>query len=974
MRIAIQLYSDDGIQSVLEAYEEMSRQYYTHASPTIFNGGMKIPQMSSCFLYTIDDNLESILSGVVEGGLISKASGGLGLDISRIRHSEIGSSGISNGIIPMLRLYNEMAKYCDQGGKRKGAINIYNRPHHIDIVPFVDIVKKKGDVNSRAHDINTTIWSSWLFWKRVRGKEKWTLFCPAKTKELNELWGEEFERKYVEFEVLAEEKEKKYEASLAKVKTLEKELSINERPNNEYYQRSKIELSEAKRNRIVHKVVRADDILKNIVETQRNAGMPYIMHGDAVNIKSNHRHLGYIKSSNLCLEICEYTSNEEIASCLAGDTLIQTEYGLKRIEDFKESKVRTLFPNDQTFTYSENLSDADLIKQGKRWVYKIETDIGIYIKATHDHLFLTYDSKNDKYDWTPVYLLNDDIEILMSLNNKKYSIIDEAFESGKRVSQSDLLEKVLKYDSFDNQASMIIGYLTRNCEADLNKVETYYLNVEKHNVNNLMNLMFNIGIIPIYVNDLFMISGISAQKLKNFSQMNKVVEDYEEQNFLMIKIKDIKPLEEQEVYDLYVPDRNHFVANSFVSHNCNLASVSLKKFVNKKLDRNKDFKEDLTVSFDFENLGKISRSVTRNLNKVIDKNWYPLDDTNFSKGKISDANFKHRPIGIGVSGFAETIYGLDLTFESPETKILNKAIFACMYFNCIIESIILALNYGPYKSFDGSPFSEGKLQFDLWKEEFMIKGPNSLRKAEDDEPCQPNMWNQKEFKLPNGDIILPTWEDLKRCMKLYGVRNSLFLALMPTASTAQILKNTETTEAPLSNLYSRKVLNGAYPVLNMYLVDDLKEIGCWNENTVKFLVANEGSLNGFGRYVKEKYKNFTEHERLDYLEKKYKTMWELKQGLFLRLAADRGRYIDQSQSTNVYLKDPQNEELYALHLQTDMLGLKTGMYYLRSRAAAETVKFTADTDLLKYVNNNMITTQNQEQYCSRDNPNCLSCQ
>jgi ribonucleoside-diphosphate reductase subunit M1 len=201
---------------------------------------------------------------------------------------------------------------------------------------------------------------------------------------------------------------------------------------------------------------------------------------------------------------------------------------------------------------------------------------------------------------------------------------------------------------------------------------------------------------------------------------------------------------------------------------------------------------------------------------------------------------------------------------------------------------------------------------------------------------------------------------------------------MPTASTAQILQNTETTEAPMSNLYSRKVLNGAYPVLNMYLVNDLRQIGCWNEHTVKFIIANEGSVKGLCEYVLGNTNLFGVNQvyesRLRFLESKYKTMFEYKQGLFLRLAADRGRYIDQSQSTNIYLKDPRNEELMALHLQTDMLGLKTGMYYLRSAPSEEPIKFTADPSLVSSISNKYLISDEAPKCDNLDeNGVCLSC-
>jgi ribonucleotide reductase alpha subunit len=917
--------------------------------------------------------------GVVEGGLISKASGGLGLDVSRIRHSKINTSGLSSGIVPMLRLYNEMARYCDQGGKRKGAICINNRPHHIDILPFIDIVKKKGDKDARAHDINTSIWSSWLFWKRVRQQGVWTLFCPAHTPELNHIYGEEFEKKYMEFEELAEKRENEFKVAQNKLEALEAEIPLSERATHPKLLEVRDELMACKTARINHRVMKAQDLLKAIVEAQRNAGMPYIMHGDASNIKSNHRHLGYIRTTNLCQEIIEYTSNEEIASCLTGETLVLTSTGLQRIDSIGSSPVYTPFASDQNLSLTSSFTDSIRLDRGLKEVYLVKTNGGPSFRATADHLFLVKEGGSVPM-WKRVDQMTVSSELIVPLPTipgcEDWS--SDVFEMGRRTQEKDLLTCILSSGSYVSQCGLILGYVLGKAKVadgviDL-KIEDWSL------VEPLFVGLLSMGIAPYKTNVGIVVSGWSAKRLYSICGLPYKWEVPEQPLFLTYQVDQIMYDGFEKVYDLYVPNVHHFCANGFISHNCNLASISLKKFVKGPVDHTASIDHQLPLQYDFDLLGKVSQSVTRNLNKVIDHNWYPLDDLVASKGKISVTNKKHRPLGIGVSGLAEAIYGLDLLFDGPETKLLNKAIFACMYYNCLIASIELALVHGPYESFPGSPFSEGKLQFDLWKEEFQIKGPNALRKAEDDEPLEPCIWGQQPVILSNGDTVLPTWDDLKRCVKAYGTRNSLFLALMPTASTAQILQNTETTEAPMSNLYSRKVLNGAYPVLNMYLVSDLKQIGMWNEHTVKFIIANEGSVKGLGNHIVNNPTLFgtltpDASSRLMYLESKYKTMFEYKQGLFLRLAADRGRYIDQSQSTNIYLKDPRNEELMALHLQTDMLGLKTGMYYLRSAPSEEPIKFTADPSLVSSISNKYLISDDSGTKCNNldENGSCLSC-
>jgi ribonucleotide reductase alpha subunit len=1135
LRKAAQMYADEGVEMVLKTFFDLSEQYYTHASPTIFNAGMKKPQMSSCFLYTIEDDLKSILGGVVEGGLISKLSGGLGLDISRIRHSEIGTVGASAGIVPMLRLYNEMVRYCDQGGKRKGAITIYLRPHHIDIFEFIDVVKKTGDQYSRAHDINTAIWFPWIFWKRVVADEKWTLFCPAKTPLLNDVWGQEFEKQYEEYEKQAVLKEKAYLELKSKLEKSD--------PNDPGHVHLKESYFQSKRDRIIHKVVKARDLLDEVIKTQRKTGMPYVMHGDACNMKSNQKNLGMIRSSNLCvapdtkiltrdgyvvisevvdqevevwngsefsrvtvkntgkvdkllhvkltnglflkctyehkflmpsgitgrnydpkkahrcearflqkgdrlsnflipigytnpfsqqpeeptkkgitsvqdltvesidiiegetdtycftephnnagvfngiltgqcLEIIEHTSKDEIASCLTGDTLIRTKHGLKRIDECDGEEVFVPFISDEDIGEDPTYVKSKLIDQGYKPVYKLDLACGITLKATEDHQFLTQIGPED-FRWKHVRDLEQHDRLVIRHDSKPVQIDSHFNEGANLKDEHDLLSSLQKVGSDANaQASILLGFLHKRQQLTSFKLE---------NAQQLIPYFMDMGLVPLLYHspERLVLLGQSTKRLAHllnipYEDETGTEDDSNESNeFSSSLLYRPELIGEEKVWDLYVPDRHHFLANGVVSHNCNLASISLKKFAKGYIDHTKPFMDEMRQKVDFDKLGEISESVTRNLNKVIDHNFYPLDESGegfFKEGKISTTNKKHRPLGIGVSGFAELIYGLDLLPTCEETRWVNKCVFACMYFHSLVESVKLSLIHGPYESFKGSPMSEGKLQFDLWKEEFQIKGPNALRKAEDDEPIDPSLWGQKKIHLANGDVIEPTWESLKSAIMKNGCRNSLHIALMPTAGTSAVIAQgaTETTEFPMANLYSRKLMNGAYPIINYFMVNDLKQIHLWDENTAQYLSANDGSLKGFTKYVQsrsnESSVNAEMINRLTYLEKKYATMWEIKQSWLLKLAADRGRYIDQSQSTNIYLADATDDVLKAVHLQTDMLGLKTGMYYLRSRAAMEPIKFTTDPEIMNFVSNKLVEKTAEPAACNRNDPQCLSCQ
>ena len=585
MRVAIGIHMDD-MDSVLETYNLLSEKWFTHATPTLFNAGTPKPQLSSCFLLTMkEDSIDGIYDTLKQCAKISQSAGGIGLSIHNVRATGSyikGTNGVSNGIIPMLRNFDMTARYVDQGGgKRKGSFAIYLEPWHSDIFEFLQLKKNHGKEELRARDLFYAMWIPDLFMKRVESNSDWSLFSPDEAKDLHETYGEEFEKLYEKFE-----KEGK-----------------------------------------ARKTVKAQDLWFEILEAQIETGNPYILYKDACNIKSNQKNLGTIKSSNLCTEIVEYTSPDEVAVC-------------------------------------------------------------------------------------------------------------------------------------------------------------------------------------------------------------------------------------------------------------NLASIALNKFV----------KDDMT--YDHKKLYEITKVITKNLNKVIDVNYYPVEEAR-------NSNMRHRPIGIGVQGLADTFILMRHAFDSPEAKKLNEEIFETIYFGAMEASMEIAKKEGTYKTYEGSPVSKGIFQFDMWG-----IAPSSKR------------WD---------------WTKLKREVKKHGVRNSLLLAPMPTASTSQILGNNECFEPYTSNIYTRRVLSGEFIVVNKHLLKDLIKLNLWNESMKDRLMEANGSIQGI-------------KEIPDDIKLLYRTVWEVSQKSIIDMAADRGAYICQSQSMNIHMQDANFGKLTSMHFHAWKKGLKTGLYYLRTKAAADAIKFTIVKD------------------------------
>ena len=585
MRVAIQLHGNN-MSRVQETYDALSQGYFIHATPTLFNSGTQHPQLSSCFLLTMKaDSIKGIYETLSDCAQISKWAGGIGLSIHNIRArgSRIaGTNGESTGIVPMLKVFNDTAKYVNQGGKRNGSFAIYLEPWHADIEDFLRLKLNQGAEEDRARDLFYGLWIPDLFMKRVEEDAEWTLMCPHECPGLADVWGEEFETLY-----------KIYEAD-----------------------------GKGRRK------IPAKKLWQMVLDAQIQTGTPYLCYKDAANSKSNQQHLGTIKSSNLCTEIMEYTAPDETAVC-------------------------------------------------------------------------------------------------------------------------------------------------------------------------------------------------------------------------------------------------------------NLGSLALPKFI-----------ED--GKFNFAKLRFYTEILARNLDIVIDKNFYPTQECRTS-------NMKHRPIGIGIQGLADVFAILRLPWTSKEAAELNREIFENIYFAAVNQSVSRCQQTyqeetSHHISYHGSPASKGKLQYDLWKE------------------------------TPVTDYL--DWGQLKINLNLYGIRNSLLVAPMPTASTSQILGNNECFEPFTSNLYTRRVLAGDFVVVNKYLVEDLVKLGLWTSETRTAIIANNGSIQGM--------------DLPSDICELYKTAWEIPQKILINMARDRAPFICQSQSLNLFLTEPSYAKMSSMHFYAWKAGLKTGCYYLRTQAVSSAQKFTVE--------------------------------
>jgi ribonucleoside-diphosphate reductase alpha chain len=937
MRVAIGIHGwdNDGLDAK-ETYEYMSRGYFTHATPTLFNAGTQSPQMSSCFLMGLEDSVEGIYNGLKDAAHISKHSGGIGIHIHdiRSRNSYIRKTGgRSSGILPMLKVFNETARYINQGGKRNGSFAMYLEPHHPDIFEFLDAKRPQGSEEAKARDLFFAMWISDLFMERVKNDSNWTLFCPDTCPRLSDVWGDEYRTLY-----------EQYESENLGVKT-----------------------------------IKARDLWEQIITTQIETGGPYMLYKDSVNKKSNQKNVGTIKSSNLC--------------CVTGDTMILTDNGHIKIselqgktanvwngETFSESSVfkthdnaeiidvkfsdgmtlnctrnhkfvlhNPLNSNENVIKYAEDLKPGDkLVKCSFPVIDNIKDTIDYpytngYFAGRGEYLDLTentYDSSEAKrkrsnveekkpcisfryYHRHPLSLI-DNFEGCIPSNYKHYKIL--ILDSDKTLPRNF----IPKNCSLQCKLDWFAGYCDANGEiANKNGCQTLQLYSDSPkfladiklmlqtcgvNANIAVDCIENSGEPILYEQNsrvfgsdtlhYLTLSSFDMHFLINlglrFKKLN--VNGYmPTRNYVKyISVQNVFETKKYaETFCFNEPEKHMGIFNGIYSHNCeiteysdteeyavcNLASIALPKLVKENGD------------FDFDLLQKITKILVGNLNKIIDKNYYPLE-------KCKKSNLRHRPIGLGVQGLADAFVKMGLPFDSMGAKLLNKHIFQTIYYASVEASADLASIHGSYETFENSPSNQGQFQFDMWNVE------------------------------PDNDLGLD-WETLREKMKA-GMRNSLLVAPMPTASTSQILGCNECFEPYTSNIYTRRTLAGEFTVINQVLIRELIKLKMWNEKMKSRIIIHEGSIQNINCIP-------------DRLKDLFKTAWEIKQKCILDMAIERGPYICQSQSLNVFVKTPTFAILNSLHTYGFENGLKTGTYYIHSRPASKAQNFTIDPNVEKEI-------------------------
>lgn len=858
LRVAIAIHTTD-IPNIQKTYNLSSQKYFTHASPTLFNAGTKNGSFASCYLLSINDSMKGIYKCLSDCALISKYAGGIGVHISNIRSKGSvirGTNGVSDGIVKMLKVFNETALYSNQSGKRNGSIAIYIEPWHADILDFVELPLKHGDDKKRARDLFYALWIPDLFMKQVELDEDWYLMCPDTCKGLNEEYGEAFENLYWKY--------------------------VNE---NKY-----------------KKKIKARMLWDKILTTQIETGLPYISYKDAVNKKSNQKNLGTIKSSNLCV---------------SGDTLLLTETGYH--------EIKNLVNQEHNVWNGEKFSKVNVVQTGKNQkLIKVKLSNGLSLKCTKYHKFYYYNNQGnveqiEAKDLQPeMRLLECEFPVLDLEKQEKSKYKQGMYKNNVKTPYNSNLNEKLEWIKMlleDN----ITAYNANNNTIDIVNIDYSFLyntfllfqslnikvKIEKlYNIQNLDNVYDSY---PIECYKLSLnkenTEKLSKLNIKHslISQVNKTDSKNES---IFLTVKEIETVHQlQNTYCFTENERGMGVFNGILTGQCNeiniyssedqygtcnLASISLPAFIK-------------NGNFDYANLEEIAGQLIINLNKIIDETFYSTPES-------ERANKLHRPVGLGVSGFSNVLYELKIPFESQEAKDINIKIFETIYYGSLKMSCELAKKDGPYTSFQGSDFSKGILQFD---------------------------YNENKDSILTGRY---NWDLLKEEIKKHGVRNSLLTALMPTASTSQILNNFESFEPITRNIFMRSVLSGDFSIVNRHLIKDLMELGIWNKEFFNKFKQNYGSIQSF--------KEIPENLRL-----LYKDIYEIPQKVLIDLSRDRQNFVDQSQSLNIYFQNPTIKKLTSMHFYGWKQGLKTGMYYLRSDSATQSEQFTVEQKLMCSIQN-----------------------
>jgi ribonucleoside-diphosphate reductase alpha chain len=915
LRVAVGLWYPD-MDRIRTTYTLMSSKAFTHATPTLFNSGTPRPQLSSCFLIAMKgDDLSLIFDTLKDCAQISKYAGGIGLHVHNIRAQGTriaGTNGIADGLLPMLRVFNNTARYVNQGGRRSGSFAIYLEPWHADTPAFLKMKSNTGSEEERARDLFYALWIPDLFMRRVEAAGKWSLFCPHEAPGLADVTGPEFDALYERYE----------------------------------------------REGRAKKVVDAQKIWSDIIVSQIETGTPYMLYKDAANAKSNQKNLGVIKSSNLCV---------------APETLILTDQGHLPIQSLNGKEVNVWNGNEWSKTTVQKTGESQKL-------ISVALSNGAKLQCTPYHKFLVRSDYSDKgpikdASRIPANELksgmklakhdlictkgNADEDIIHAYTHGFFCGDGTVSGSSKVISLYGEKKKLLSKLAVTSTSGVEDATGRLNCIVDKHIPEKFYVPVNSSLQCRLQwfaGLCDADGSISVNgTNESIQVASIHFDFLDKIRLMiqtlgvhSKVTKAFDMRKVMLPdghggqKLFDCKPLwrllisssglyklkelgftcnrlsftarkparnAEQFITVVSVEDNgriddtycfneplNHAgVFNGVLTGNCteiieysspeetavcNLASIALPYFV-----RN--------GAFDFDSLRAVTATITENLNRVIDINYYPTESTRRS-------NFRHRPVGLGVQGLADVFALLGIAWETEAAALLNRQIFEHIYYAALNESARIAEVDGPYETFAGSPMSQGLLQPDLWGLD-----PASYATA-----------------------TTLDWAAL-RARAVKGIRNSLLVAPMPTASTSQVLGYNECIEPFTTNIYARRTLAGEFTVINKYLVADLMKQGLWNKGLKDRIIAANGSVQSI--------------EEIPAATKAlYKTVWEIKQKVLIDMAADRGAFICQSQSLNLFVADPTIAKLSSMHFYSWRKGLKTGIYYLRTKSSVQAIKFTVE--------------------------------
>jgi len=948
MRVALSIHGQD-VKSVKKSYDLMSQKYFTHATPTLFNAGTKRPQMSSCFLLAAkDDSIEGIYDTLKECAQISKWSGGIGIHISNVRSNGTpikGTNGVADGIVPMLRVFNNTARYVNQGGgKRKGSFAVYLEPWHADVMEFLELRLNQGDDEARCRDLFTALWVPDLFMHKVEEDGDWYLMCPNESPGLQDVYGDDFNELYRTYVAQGRYKKK----------------------------------------------VRAREVWDRVLRSQVETGTPYVCYKDSVNKKSNQKNIGTVKSSNLCV---------------SPETKILTKSGYKRI-DTLQGKVELWNGEEWSEAVVNKTSD-------KSRLVRVNFSDGTFLECTEYHKFhlqIGYGSKTEikpttnlvpgdrLVKWTPPSPVEfgTDLEYaythgffcgdgtyhatysgeksipgvsLYGEKKKLVDVLDIRTMSGNEDAQGRL-NVMLPYDlppkfqvPFHGSVKTRLEWFAGFCDADghtqgcpgnpsqksisvasihLSFLRDIQLMLHTLGVSSTIGLLHEAGetelpdgkggkkmfdtqacwrlVVSALGVETLLKAGFKTHRLalNDFTPVTRDVRQY-------VRVASIEDTGRKDAtYCFNEPKRHMGIFNGVIAGNCteimevstpdetavcNLASLCLPAFLKPISQVGPEGTQQYT--FDFDKLQEVTRVVTRNLNRVIDANYYPTEPAR-------NSNLRHRPIGIGVQGLADIFMMLGLPFDSQGARELNTHIFTNIYFAALQESCALAKEDGKYETFLGSPASQGILQFDMW-----------------------------------GVKPIVPFDALKEDIQKYGLRNSLLIAPMPTASTSQIMGNNECFEPYTTNIYLRRTLAGEFVMVNKHLVRDLQAIGKWNSDTKTEIIRHGGSVQTL--------------DISDKLKAVYRTVWEISQKSLIDMAADRGAFIDQSQSLNIFMEDPTSAKLTSMHFHGWRKGLKTGSYYIRTRPKARPIQITVPVIQAE-------PTEEQKLACSLANPeSCEMC-